>query len=68
MTSINKVIVKELEHAQDEQHEHGPAVISLPSTRYLERILGTLAKYGWTPGTIICILALGIAALALWNK
>jgi hypothetical protein len=68
MASINKVILKELEQPQQgADHEHGPPLISLPSTRYVDGLLSTLTKHQGALGLLIAFVAV-LAVLVMAFK
>jgi hypothetical protein len=55
MASVKKVIITELQ--QDAAHDHGPPLVSLPSTSYIDRVLGMLTKHNAFLDRLIVFMA-----------
>ena len=55
MAPVNKVNVPEPQ--QGAAHEHGPPLVSLPSTSYIDRFLSVLTKHQGAIGQLILFMA-----------
>ena len=65
-TAVNEIQQLEQQvHTPSADHEHGPRLISLPSTRYIDSFLSMLTKHSGALGLLIAlVLALAFLVTA----